>query len=443
MTGKFQSIVIIALSAAVIAASFSQGTGPTMVGDPWVDSASVARAAYARASAALRANDQRTAKAEAARAARAWPTQPTYHWARVVIGMRMRDTAAVLDGLTRYAGLGLGRDLTADTALASLITHPSFRAVAARHAAQVAPIVRGRAAAVLPDSTFFPEGMDVDPRTGLTYVASIRHRTIAELTPHGDYVRELLPRGGVGLGAMLGVRVDARHGVLWATMAGIPQTAGYAPADSDSHALLRISLPTGEIEGRWRLPPSPNGHTLGDVAIGPLGDVFTSDSRDPVLYRLPADSTELQPIRHTLFRSLQGIAPVPDGRTVIVADYSHGLLKVDALSGEVTRIADGPGMTSLGCDGISWHEGAIVAVQNGVFPARIMRFELDSSLTKITSAVVLDQNPAVADEPTIGTIVGDEFFYVANSQWEKYNGAGELLPRAVLRRPVLIRVPAR
>jgi hypothetical protein len=100
-------------------------------------------------------------------------------------------------------------------------------------------------------------------------------------------------------------------------------------------------------------------------------------------------------------------------------------------------------MTSLGCDGISWHEGAIVAVQNGVFPARIMRFELDSSLTKITSAAVLDQNPAVADEPTIGAIVGDEFFYVANSQWEKYNGAGELLPRATLKRPVLIRVPAR
>jgi hypothetical protein len=285
--------------------------------------------------------------------------------------------------------------------------------------------------------------MDVDPRTGLTYVASIRHRTIAELTPLGDYVRELLPRGGVGLGAILGVRVDAQRDVLWATMAGIPQTAGYAPADSSTHALLRISLATGEIERRWHLPSSPNGHTLGDVAIGPLGDGFTSDSRDPVLYRLPADSTELQPIRHVLFRSLQGIAPVPDGRTVIVADYSHGLLKVDALTGEVTRITDGPGMTSLGCDGIAWHEGAVVAVQNGVFPPRVMRFELDSTLTKITSAVVLDQNPAIADEPTIGAIVGDEFFYVANSQWEKYNGAGELLPRAVLRRPVIIRVPAR
>ena len=334
MTGKSR-IVIIALGSAMVGASLLQGTGPTMIGDPYVDSAAVARAAYARASAALRANDRRTAKAEAARAANAWPTQPTYQGARVVVAMRMRDTATVLDALTRYADLGLGRDLTVDTALASLVQHPPFAAVAARHAAQFAPLLRGRATAVLPDSTFFPEGMDVDPRSGLTYVASIRHRTIAELTP-----------------------TRVKNG------ANVP-----------------------------------------------------------------------------LFRSLQGIAPVPDGRTVIVADYSHGLLKVDALTGEVTRIADGPGMTSLGCDGLSWHDGAVVAVQNGVFPPRIVRFELDSAWTKITRAVVLDQNLPVADEPTIGTIVGDDFIYVANSQWEKYGADGALLPRAVLKRPVLLRVP--
>jgi len=296
---------------------------------------------------------------------------------------------------------------------------------------------------VLPDTTFFAEGVDVDPRSGLTYVTSVRHGTIAELTPLGDYIRELLPRSGVGLGAILAVRVDAPRGVLWATMSTIPQAANYAPADSLRHALLRIRLPDAEIDGRWFVPPSPNGHTLGDVAIGPLGDVFMTDSRDPVLYRLPADSLELQPIRHPLFRSLQGVAPAPGARAVFVADYSHGLLKVDLFSGEVTRLVDAPGSTSLGCDGIAWHEDAIIAVQNGVTPPRVMRFELDSSWTRIVRADVLERNPAVADEPTLGTIVGDEFIYVANSQWEKYDASGARIPRTVLRRPVLVAIPAR
>ena len=418
-----------------------QGNAPTMTGNAYVDSAAVGRAAYARASAALRAGDHRTAKAEAARAATAWPTQPAYPWAQVLVALRMQDTTTVLAGLTRYADLGLGRNLAADTALARLAALPAFRAVAARHAALVAPLVRGRAIAVLPDSTFFPEGMDVDPRTGFLYVASIRHRTIAELTHRGDYIRELLPRGGVGLGALLAVRVDPQRGVLWATTSGIPQTAGYQPADSTIHQLLRIRLPEGEIDGRWDFPPAAAGHTLGDVTIGPLGDVFVSDSRDPALYRLPADGGGLQPYRHPLFRSLQGVVAAPGARVAFVADYSHGLLKVDLLSGEVVRVGDAPGSTSLGCDGIAWHDGAIIAVQNGVVPPRVMRFELDSTWTRIVRADVIDRNVPVADEPTIGAVVGDDFVYVANSQWEKYNDAGELLPRATLRRPVLISVP--
>jgi DNA-binding beta-propeller fold protein YncE len=436
-------VVLPLLFSLLIPASLAQGPSVTMTGNATVDSASVARAAIARANAAMRAGELPRARAEVARAAAAWPTQPAYVWAGVVVGLRMRDTAVVLDALTRYADLGLGRNLTADTALAKLVALPAFQAVAARHAAQLAPIVRGRPVAVLPDSTFYPEGMDVDPRTGFMYVASVRHRTIAELTHRGDYIRELLPRGGVGLGALLAVRVDPQRGVLWATTSGIPQTAGFQPADSNVHKLLRIRLPDGEIDGRWDIPVAAVGNTLGDVAIGPLGDVFVSDSRDPILYRLPADGGGLQPIRHPLFRSLQGVVPAPGARVAFVADYSHGLLKVDLMTGDVIRLGDAPGSTSLGCDGISWHDGAIIAVQNGVVPPRVMRFELDSAWTRIVRADVLDRNLPVADEPTIGAVVGDEFVYVANSQWEKYSEAGELLRGAVLRRPVLISVPVK
>ena len=56
---------------------------------------------------------------------------------------------------------------------------------------------------------------------------------------------------------------------------------------------------------------------------------------------------------------------------------------------------------------------------------------------------LLDQNLPVADEPTIGTMVGDNFVYVANSQWEDYDDKGVKLPNAVLRRPVLLYVPVR
>jgi hypothetical protein len=423
---------------ALTAGAARHAQGPT--GIAIVDSAVVGRTEYARGLAALRTGDSAAALRALTHASNAWPTQPAYAWARAVVAARMGNEDALLDALTDHADLSVGRDLGADSAMARLTSRPAFREIAARHAELFAPLRRGQPRVVLPDSTFFPEAVDVDPRSGLFYVSSVRHRTIAELTPNGDYIRELLPREGVGLGAVLGIRVDPRRSVLWATMAGIPQMKGYVAADSATHALVRIRLPEGEVERMWRLPPSPNGHTLGDVAVSPLGDVFASDSRDPVLYRLEDGVDTLQAIRHPLFRSLQGIAPAPDGRTVFVADYSHGILRVDAISGEVSRIGDGPGTTTLGCDGLAWDDGALVAVQNGVVPPRIVRFVLDSAWSGIIRTEIIDRNVPLADEPTMGIVLGDDFVYVANSHWGKYDDDGSLLPNARLRRPVLMSV---
>jgi hypothetical protein len=104
-------------------------------------------------------------------------------------------------------------------------------------------------------------------------------------------------------------------------------------------------------------------------------------------------------------------------------------------------VADAPGSTSLGCDGIVWDRGAIIAVQNGVSPARVVRFVLDPSGTQFTRIDVLDQNFDVADEPTIGTIAGREFVYVANSQWDKHDAKGNSLAGKTLTPPKLLSVP--
>ena len=113
--------------------------------------------------------------------------------------------------------------------------------------------------------------MDVDARNGKLYVASIRHRTIAELAPDGRLLRDLLPRHQRGIGAILGVRVDTARGVLWATAAGLPQMMGYAPGDSALHALLRIRLTDGAVERRWDLPAA---------AAGQRGDAGCRDALD-------------------------------------------------------------------------------------------------------------------------------------------------------------------
>ena len=404
------------------------------------DSSNAAQAAWLRGVAASKAGDTSRARREVQHAAAAWPVQAGYLFAPAAMSAEAGDTAAMLAELAAYATLGVGRDLHDDAHFARYSALPAFKALVARLDSNRAPLVRSRMRATIADTSFWPEGMDFDPHTGRYYVASVRHGTIAEVVP-GKPARELWPRDQPGIGAVLGVRVDTARHVLWATLAGIPQHAGFTPPDTAIAALVRVRIADGTIERRWDLPLIAGGHVLGDLVIGPHGDVFTTDSKEPVLYRLRPGRDSLERTTSPLFRNLQGMAPTADGRTLYVADYLIGLLRVDLQTGEVTRLADPPRFTTLGCDGIVLHHGAIIAVQNGLTPPRVMRYVLDATGRRIVRAEVLDRNLAVADEPTIGAIAGQDFVYVADGQWDKHDDDGVRKPQIPLTPAVLLAVP--
>ena len=433
------SLSIIGLLVLVVS-PWQSTFGQVPTGIAAVDSAAVARGAWRRGQIALRTRNLAVADRELEHAASAWPTQPTYLWGHAVASALSGNQQAAIRALNAYADLGLGVDLASDSIFSQYVDRPAFAQVVRRHIGNKQFAARSRVHAVLSDTSLWPEGVDYDPRRKTWFVTSVRHRTIVAVRD-GEPQRDLWARETTGMGAVLAVRVDTLRDVLWATTSGIPQMLGYVSADSTIAALIQVSLPDGAVLHRWNLPVIPGGHVLGDVAIGPGGDVFFSDSNEPVLYRLRAGADTLERTTSPLFRSVQGIAPAPDGASVYVADYSHGIMRVDLRTGQVRRVADAPASTSLGCDGIAWYRNGIVAIQNGVTPARVMYFALDSAGTSFVRAHIIDRNSGLADEPTIGTIVGDEFIYVANSQWEKYRDDGVVKPGARLTAPILLAAP--
>ena len=389
--------------------------------------------------AALRAGDTVSAHRTLIDASEAWPTQTAYLWTRAQFAAAAHDTADAVLALTRFAALGMARSMARDRFLSVIATDPRLHDVALALARNAAPLVQSTARATLSDSTIWPEGVTYDARVKRFFVGSVRNRTVYVHDASGT--RALWTEARPDVGAILGVQMDPDGLHVWATTAGIPQMRGYLPADSGIAALLKLRIADGAIAARWDLPPSAAGHTLGDVTISATGDVFASDSRDPVLYRLRRGATRLEEYRDPLFRSLQGVAALPGGNVVYIADYSHGLLRLDLTTTVVTRLADAASSTSLGVDGLVWYRNSLIGIQNGVAPARVVRFYLDSAGTRILRQKVLDRNSEVADEPTIGVIIGDAYVYVANSQWEKYDDTGVRLSGTTIRPAVLLAVP--
>ena len=410
---------------------------------PEADSARVAREAWRQAVPLIRSRDWGAARSLARRAFLAWPAQPVYVYAYAALSARQRDTAETLRALALFADMGLTRDLAADSSFAGLRESPALRNIIGRLAANAAPLARSTLAATLPTPDFYPEGISHDPGTGVWYLASVRHRKVARVHPDGSS-DDLVTEGQDSLWAALGVRADPASGTLWVTTAAIPQMSGYQPADSGRSGVLAFDLASGRLKARYLLPSGPAAHLLGDLVVAPNGDVYATDSDAPVIWRIRTGSADAEEfLRHPLFRSLQGPALDPWGRTLYVADYSHGVLRVDLATKEVVALAAPARTTTLGIDGLAWYQGSLIGVQNGVAPARIVRLRLDPAGRRITSVVVLDRHLPLAGEPTIGTVWGDRYFYVANSQWDEYDDAGRLKPGARLEPPRILELRLR
>ncbi len=384
------------------------------------------------------AGDAAATRAWVARAAHAWPEQPAYLQALARLDARAGDTLALAAALERLARLGSGAGVAADSAVRSRAAGGRAGAALAALESATRPLAASTVWASLADSTIFPEGADADPARGLVYVGSIRHRTIYAVDSRGA-ARDLGLDRAAGVGAVMGVRWDAARGVLWATTVAHPAMANYAPADSSIAALLEVDPSSGRVLGRWDAPAG-KAHVLGDLAVAPGGEVYVTDSVQPVVYTLAPGADSLQSFTHPLFRSLQGVAPAGDG-VVYLSDYSHGMLRWLPASGEVARLAAPEGATTLGMDGIVLDSGALYGVQNGVQPPRVVRMPLDRTGLRITAVETIDRHVPPADEPTIATVLGDRLIYVANSQWEKYDGKGARRPGTRLAAPVLLQLP--
>jgi len=392
-------------------------------GDPTVDSAEVARQQWRAAVGALTSGDTAAALAGLSRAADAWPVQPAYVRGLARFAARTGKTDLALRSLERLTALGQGWD-PADPAFARLAADPRFTAVGRTMSTATAPLDGSRVLLTVADTLQHVEGAAYDAAGRRWFTSSIRQRKVVVHAADGT-ARDFIPSGRDGLDATFGLAVDARRGVLWVVSTATAEQTGYTADDDGRSALYAFDLASGALRGRVALPEATGGHMLGDVIVTSAGVVYASDSRAPFIYRIPAGEiparAEVAVAGAPLFRSVQGMAPAPDGRTMFVADYSHGLLRVDLPTGTVAVLPPPAGATLVGIDGlIADGPRRLIGVQNGIVPARVIRIELSADGKQVERIVPLLRDLPGGGEPTLLTRGPDGPVVVAGSPWANY-----------------------
>ena len=139
------------------------------------------------------------------------------------------------------------------------------------------------------------------------------------------------------------------------------------------------------LTGRFPIPDDGAPHGLGDLVIARAGDAYASDSRGPGIYRVPAGADSLERfVTSPLLLSAQGLAFDAAERTLYVADYSRGILRVDLATREVRLLDAARTCMALGIDGLYPVRGGLVGIQNGVDPARVVRLRLSRAASGST-----------------------------------------------------------
>ena len=300
---------------------------------------------------------------------------------------REEDAIAELATLARQ---GFGYKVLDEPAFARMAGLEGFRRVAAELLANGTETAARLGTVALPDE-MRGEAIAWSPASRSFLLGG--RGGVYSLGPDGSSARRLLGKWDT---QVLGIRPD-------------PATGTFLTCVNDEKAgtaqVARHRLSDGALLATYALPAS--GALCNDIALLPDGGFAVTDSNNSLVFRL--ERGRLAPLR--LGRPLffpNGIAVDPAGGRLFVAD-ADGIAVYDLATADSWQLA--PEETSVGSiDGMVWHEGTLVGVQNQTVPARLLRIRPDPAARRAGVEVLL-ADPALGDSATVAVTGGEAFVY--------------------------------
>jgi len=292
--------------------------------------------------------------------------------------------------------------------------------------------------AYITEKDLVPEGLAYDSTRNVFYLSSLNLRKIVKI-PGNSVIKapiknaaaerssDFVPSDRYKLLPILGIRMDPGDGSVWSNSC----------LDEGRSELLHFD-PEGTLLGRYRTQ-QPGKHCFNDLVVLPSGEVFLTDTLANQLLQF---QPKTQTFRETkVSRELlepNGITLSGDDQLLYVADQL-GVLRVDLKSGESVEVDAGPHSTLAGIDGLYWHKGSLIAIQNGIGTPRVAAFQLAKDGAHVSKTTILEYRSNLCVLPTTGALGEDDFYYIVNSGSDNLNTNGRVLDVTKLQ-PVRIAV---
>ena len=348
-------------------------------------------------------------------------------------------TGDAVSTLNKVADMKLYFPVKEDSDFKSIRDSDLFNSVQKKFDENLLPVTNSSTAFVLKEKGLLTEGLAFDPQTDRFFISSVHKRKIIEYDGNGES-RQFNQNTG-SLAGIFGMKVDENNRVLWAAGGALKFMEGYDDSLKGKSFLYKFNLDDGTLLAAYPPPEPGEDHLFGDLTLDKAGNVYVSDSRSNAIYKLAKNGASLETfIPSGYFISLQGITFSEDGSTLYAADYSQGIFKISVSERTVELMENKTSTTLLGIDGLYYYKGDLIATQNGVNPNRVLRLIPGKDADAIDNYKILESNNLLFDEPTLGVIYNDIFYFIANSQWARFDKSGTIFPDERLDYPVILKI---
>jgi len=317
----------------------------------------------------------------------------------------------------QFLAMGQASDLLTSKMFAGLHPPASSRSLADLMKNNQTAISSAKPVFTLADPELIAEDIDYDPVGKQFYVTSILEKKIIAIDGQGN-VRDFAESPDHW--PMLALKVDGKRSLLWATEVALSGFTVVPKPDWGRSEVLCYELVSRKLLFRV-VPPGPLA--LGDMTLDESGDPIVSDSEGGGVYRV--HDRRIERVDAGDFISPQTPSIVGDGKRVFIPDYVRGIGMLNLATRQV-RWLSGDGRHALdGIDGLYFANGILLATQNGSSPERVIAFKVDASLGEVSGEQVIERSTPSLGDPTHGVVIGSDFYYIANSGWNRLNERGD------------------
>jgi sugar lactone lactonase YvrE len=338
--------------------------------------------------------------------------------------------------LTQAVHINAKYDLTIED-LKSLRNMPAFEKLKALQTELQQPIIHSDTAFIVKDRTLHVESIASGETNNIFYLGSIHKRKIVRVDEKGN-AKDFTSTAQDGLASVFGVKVNPSKKILWACSSPMHEMENYD--STATSGVFKYDLKTGRLLAKYS-PEEKMEYVFGDLTLDPDGKVFVPDSQNNIIFTVNETSGKLEKFfTSEEFWNLQGITFSTDGKYLFIADYIKGLYRLDVKDKTLRALAKEFDVSIKSIDGLTFYNNSLIALQNSVYPMRVTLYQLDAAKEKLSSYKIIDTAHPAFGEPTIGCLVNDTFYYVANSLWSGYTEQHQLKPESELQDVVILKV---